>query len=60
MDLDRRKFFDYSVKAIAMTYLSMINLFPKVNLSEDKKKLPWKSKTFKFPLENFKLQSGEN
>tara|TARA_Y100000991_G_scaffold128108_1_gene96590 strand:- start:102 stop:1256 length:1155 start_codon:yes stop_codon:yes gene_type:complete len=59
MDLDRRKFFDYSVKAIAMTYLSMINLFPKVNLSEDKKKLPWKSKTFKFPLENFKLQSGE-
>ena len=37
MDLDKRKFFDHSVKAIALACLSMINLFPKVNLSEDKK-----------------------
>ena len=57
--MDRRKFIEYSVKAIALASLPMINLFPKVNLSEDKKKLPWKSNTFKFPLENFKLQSGE-
>ena len=59
MNLDRRKFFDYSVKAIALAYLSMINLFPKANISGDEKKLPWSSNTFKFPLENFKLQSGE-
>ena len=50
MDLGRRKFIDYSVKVIALAHLSMINLFPRANLSEDKKKLPWKSKTFKFFL----------
>ena len=57
--MDRRKFIEYSVKAIALASLPMINLFPKVNLTEYKKKLSWKSKTFKFSLENFKLQSGE-
>ena len=57
--MNRRKFIEYSVKVIALASLPMINLFPNVNFSNDKKKLPWSSKTFKFPLGNFKLQSGE-
>ena len=57
--MNRRKFIEYSIKTIALASLPVINFFPKVNLSEDKKKLPWNSSTFKFPLENFKLQSGE-
>jgi len=57
--MNRRKFIEYSIKTIALASLPVINFFPKVNLSEDKKKLPWNSNTFKFPLENFKLQSGE-
>ena len=57
--MNRRKFIEYSVKAIALASLPMINLFPKVNFSDDKKKSPWSSKTFKFPLGDFKLQSGE-
>ena len=57
--MDRRKFIEYSVKVMALASLPMINLFPKVNFSDDKKKLAWSNKTFKFPLGNFKLQSGE-
>ena len=57
--MNRRKFIEYSIKTIALASLPVINFFPKVNLSEDKKKLPWNSSTFKFPLKNFKLQSGE-
>ena len=53
--MNRRKFIEYSIKTIALASLPVINFFPKVNLSEDKKKLPWNSSTFKFPLENFKL-----
>ena len=57
--MNRRKFIEYSVKAIALASLPMATLFPKKNLSKDEKKLPWRSKTFKFPLGNFKLQSGK-
>jgi len=57
--MDRRKFIDYSIKAIALASLPMINLLPKVNISVEKKKLPWSKKTFKFPLGNFELQSGD-
>ena len=57
--MKRRKFIEYSAKAIFLASLLSINLLAKVNLSEDKKKLPWSNKTFKFPLENFELQSGE-
>ena len=57
--MNRRKFIEYSVKAIVLASLPMINLIPKENLSEDKKRLPWSKKTFKFPLEKFELQSGE-
>ena len=57
--MNRRKFIEYSIKTIALASVPVINFFPKVNISEDEKKLPWSSNTFKFPLENFKLQSGE-
>ena len=57
--MNRRKFIEYSVKAIVLASLPMINLIPKENLSEEKKKLPWSKKTFKFPLGKFELQSGE-
>ena len=57
--MDRRKFIEYSIKAITLASLPMINLLPKVNLSGDKKKLLWSNKTFKFSLGNFELQSGE-
>ncbi len=57
--MNRRKFIEFSIKAIALTTLPMVNLFPRVNLSENKEKLPWSRKTFRFPLKNFKLQSGE-
>jgi len=57
--MNRRKFIEYSAKFIFLASFPMINLIPKENLSGDKKKLPWSKKTFKFPLENFELQSGE-
>ena len=57
--MNRRKFIEYSIKTIALASVPVINFFPKVNISEDEKKLPWSSNTFKFPLENFKLQNGE-
>ena len=57
--MNRRKFIEYLIKTIALASVPVINFFPKVNISEDEKKLPWSSNTFKFPLENFKLQSGE-
>ena len=59
MNRKRRKFFEYLIKTIVLTSLPIINLFPKVNVSEDRKNLPWSNKTFKFPLKNFNLQSGE-
>ena len=55
----RKTVIEYSIKTIALASVTAINFFPKVNISEDEKKLPWSSNTFKFPLENFKLQSGE-
>ncbi len=57
--MNRRKFIEYSAKFIFLASFPMINLIPKENLSGDKKKLPWNKETFKFPLENFELQSGE-
>ena len=57
--MNRRKFIEYSAKAIVLASLPMINLIPKDILSDEKKKLPWSKKTFKFPLEKFELQSGE-
>ena len=56
--MNRRKFIEYSIKTIALASVPIINFFPKVNISEDEKKLPWSSNKFKFPLKNFKLQSG--
>ena len=57
--MNRRKFIENLIKIIALVSVPVVNFFPRINISEDEKKLPWSSNTFKFPLENFKLQSGE-
>ena len=39
MNRSRRKFIEYSIKTIVLASLPFVNLFPKVNVSEDKIKL---------------------
>ena len=38
--MNRRKFIEYSIKTIALASVPVVNFFPKVNISEDEKKLP--------------------
>ena len=57
--MNRRKFIEYSIKGLILASLTPINFFPKATTSEVKEKFPWRNETFKFPLANFELQSGE-
>ena len=57
--MNRRMFLKHSLSGLTLASIPTINFFSTANATDDKEKLPWKRETFKFPLENFVLQSGE-